>query len=210
MSHYCHIHGEYPEYRDGCPDCQTAEDRAESNRAEMLDRLSTAEYKRANPGDFQCPSCRYKTLLRQASRCPMCHATIEGQYWADVESAEKRKEKARARVEELRRKREAKEAEEWKRAEPARLAAEAAAAAAKRKADAQKKRKSVLLTYLNLLWIAPVCGFSGFLLGDIIGGIIGTFDPRSTAAIGGGVGETIGLRVGVLVAFILVAIMAHC
>ena len=100
MSHYCHIHGEYPQYKDGCPECQEAEERAEERARESEERAREAEeraeerasdiiYKRANPGDYECPACKYTTLRRDASRCPMCHATIEEQYWENVRSAEK-------------------------------------------------------------------------------------------------------------------------
>ncbi|MBE0618638.1 MAG: hypothetical protein IH608_12055 [Proteobacteria bacterium] len=47
-----------------------------------------AEHHRANPGDFECPHCRYVTLKREASRCPMCHGEVSRGYWEDVRAKE--------------------------------------------------------------------------------------------------------------------------
>lgn len=42
-----------------------------------------------NPGDYNCPSCLFRTLKRGASRCPKCHADPSRQYWVDVETKER-------------------------------------------------------------------------------------------------------------------------
>ncbi len=73
---YCKIHGEYYGYVcDGCQD---------------------AEWKQSNPGDYQCPHCKYISLKNEASRCPLCHGGIESDYWNNVRAAEKSIEEARA------------------------------------------------------------------------------------------------------------------
>jgi hypothetical protein len=149
MSH-CRIHGVEYRYEDGCSECRDAADRtreaeerareaedraceadarAEADRAAILERLSAAEYARANPGNYQCPACRYITLLRDASRCPICHANPGDQYWAAVRDAE-RAEALRAEA----------AAREWKRTEPERVAKAAAAAAAA--AEERKRTES--------------------------------------------------------------------
>ena len=140
--YYCPIHGQYPQYKDGCPECQEAEERAEKRAREAEERAEErareaeerAEerardviYKRANPGDYECPACKYITLRRDASRCRECHASIEERYWVDVRSAEQRAARARAEAE-------ATAAEEWKRAEPERIAKAARLAKAKTRA----------------------------------------------------------------------------
>ncbi len=78
---YCHIHGDYGNYYDGCPDCSAAEKRAESDREEIKERLSQIAYASANPGDFNCPHCKYKSLKWEATRCPLCRGEVESAYW---------------------------------------------------------------------------------------------------------------------------------
>jgi hypothetical protein len=147
----------------------------------------------------------------------MCHAAIGGDYWVQVRTVEE----ARARAEERRR---AKEAEEWKKGEPERLAAEASkhaaeleaeaarlkAEAERREAEAVKKRRSVMLTYLNLLWVIPVCSIVGAIVCFIIGGIHGAFSSGSTFDHGAHIGQTVGLWLGALAAFAIVAQWASC
>ena len=131
MSH-CHIHAiEYP-YEDGCPRCPDAEEltdadhvailnglsAAASHRSEIKKALAAAEYKRANPGDYECPSCGYKTLKRGFPRCPHCRGHVEQPYWADVRKREEAAELQKKAA-----------AEEWKRTEPERVAAAARKAA---------------------------------------------------------------------------------
>lgn len=117
--HYCSVHGEYSgDY--GCPDCQRAEERAEeaSIRSaeahdELLERLGEiseqnadaaerAAYLTNNPGDYDCPACRMKSLKYLASRCPRCQSDIPDAFWERVQErerleAEKRKQAEIAR-----------------------------------------------------------------------------------------------------------------
>src|ERR1039458_7968163 len=98
MSRYCHTHGEYADWRDGCPDCQEAEKRAEERAREAEQKAEERareaeerEYRRANPGSYECPACKFITLKRDALRCRECTAVVEQVepgYWANVRAAE--------------------------------------------------------------------------------------------------------------------------
>ena len=93
-----------------------------------------AQHTRANPGDYDCPHCLYTTLKRGASRCPICHGSVDVEYWERVRTAEA----ARAAAQEKKRKEEeARRLEEWERTKPDRALREG-------------------LTYLNLLWTVPL------------------------------------------------------
>jgi hypothetical protein len=145
----------------------------------------------------------------------------------DVRNAEK----AAAEAETLRR---AKAEEEWKRTEPERRAkAAAAAAAAKAAAEAEalrrakaeeewkrteaerrakaaaERRRAALLSYLHLIWMVPIFGFGGAMVGMILGGIGGAFMEGITAAHGSDVGTEVGVWLGVLVALIVATINAR-
>lgn len=90
-----------------------AEERKEANRYydELEERRK--EYKRDNPGDYECPACLYITLLRGASRCPHCQATVPSNYWPPIYEQERIEAEERERQERL-------AAEEWARGEPER------------------------------------------------------------------------------------------
>ncbi len=106
---YCKIHGEY--YGYVCEDCGTAE-------WALRETVAAAAHAQANPGDYDCPHCRYRSLRVNASRCPLCHGEIEGGYWNDVfarEKAEAERKAARLKA----------EADEERRTAPARAAEEA-------------------------------------------------------------------------------------
>lgn len=87
----CPIHGLLlvDNYNDGCPECQYAESREEQDRLEMKESLSAIAYRRTNPGDYDCPHCKYKSLKSQASRCPLCHGEIRTEYWNVVAARER-------------------------------------------------------------------------------------------------------------------------
>ena len=53
---------------------------------ENAERVAEA---RANPGDYDCPACRYRTLRYCASRCPKCQANVDNEYWLRVIAKEK-------------------------------------------------------------------------------------------------------------------------
>ena len=89
---YCKIHGEY--YGYVCNDCGLAE-------AELLNTVAAAAHFQNNPGDYDCPHCLYRSLRRNASRCPLCHGEIEVSHWTDVlarEKAEAEREAARLKA----------------------------------------------------------------------------------------------------------------
>lgn len=113
-----------------CPRCVADErhldilDQAQERDEVTARAIEESDYRRANPGDYECPSCFYVTLKRSAPRCPICRSDVPGDHWAKVFAAEEAKA-------ELKRAREAAEAAEWARNAPAREAAARAAAAAK-------------------------------------------------------------------------------
>jgi hypothetical protein len=137
---YCGRHD--IKYRgDRCPRCVADErhrdllDQAREGAEEAARALEESDYHRdraleesdhrgANPGDYTCPSCQYRSLRMGASRCPLCQGQIPADYWAKVLAAEKAAETQR-------RAKEAQEAAEWARNAPAREAAARAAAAAR-------------------------------------------------------------------------------
>src|ERR1700722_6741832 len=134
---YCKIHGQF--VGDTCSDCSDGEHRAEADRAEMIERLEelrdsgpdAGEIANAinNPGDHDCPYCRYRTLRLDAARCPKCHGNIQPDHWIPI-----RRQLALQR-----------EAEEKQRASEekrAKIIAEAAAQAAKRETNARRRGKN--------------------------------------------------------------------
>lgn len=76
-----------------------------------------------NPGDYDCPSCLFRTLKKGASRCPKCHADPGRQYWVDIETKERDARLRAAAAAEAARLRAIAAAEEWERGRPAREAA---------------------------------------------------------------------------------------
>ena len=147
--HYCQIHGEYR--GQGCADCRRDREEAESHAAERFyeaqeeadRRTEDAAYEFANPGDYTCPFCRFKTLLMNASRCPKCHGVVSDSYWAEVEARNKAKAARAAERRAAEEARKAQEREEWNRKEPERRAA-AAAQAAKEAAEASNRKRRKL------------------------------------------------------------------
>lgn len=122
MAEYCGRHSIH--YSGGsCPRCD-AEDRhkelldaTEESAAETAEAIRESDYRRANPGDYECPHCRYTSLRNGASRCPLCRGEIGNQYWSEVRATE------RVTAARLRAKAEADAAEE-SRAAPIRAALE--------------------------------------------------------------------------------------
>ena len=68
-----------------------------ARQEELAEELADRE---ENPGDYECPGCRYVTLRANAWRCPKCHYDIPSSYWDQVrreyEAAQKEAERARA------------------------------------------------------------------------------------------------------------------
>ena len=110
---YCSHHG--IEYGDGdCPRCLQDErhrevlEQARSSHEELIEAARDAaeaaseaaresDFRRANPGDYQCPHCKYITLKLGATRCPACHGTPSPDYWPRAIAREQ------AKAEELKR-----------------------------------------------------------------------------------------------------------
>ena len=119
MSDYCKRHG--TKHRllksgglsnsHGCPRCA-----AERHREQAAAARQESEYRRANPGDYECPQCLYNTLKRGASRCPSCHSDVPDGHWERVQVAQK------AAAERWRAREEA-ESADWEREKPAWVAA---------------------------------------------------------------------------------------
>lgn len=111
---YCRTHGKYYDPGDdGCPRCQDAEEATSDQARESAEALADSDYRRANPGDHQCPNCLYITLKRGASRCPQCRGEISRDYWELVRTSEQAADKRR-RIQE------AAARAEWERAAPER------------------------------------------------------------------------------------------
>lgn len=90
---YCNIHGRHDS--DGCPDCREAVERAEDNREKLVETFSDLiklnreaeserNYKINNPGDYDCPYCRFRTLKKNASVCPKCQKDILPAEWKKI------------------------------------------------------------------------------------------------------------------------------
>jgi RNA polymerase subunit RPABC4/transcription elongation factor Spt4 len=88
---YCSTHVVHYDYNERCHRCE-AEGRhqdllnaAEENVAAMRD----SDYRRANPGEYACPHCKYVSLKNEASRCPLCHGEIGADYWNAIRDRER-------------------------------------------------------------------------------------------------------------------------
>lgn len=148
-----------------CPRCDADErhrellNSTEASAAETLDAMRDSDYRRANPGDYACPHCKYVSLKREASRCPLCHGEVGSQYWSEVRAAENAENERRRAIAEAAANA---AAAEYIRTAPQRAAAEAEALRIKQRA---KNISSVM----NVFGGGASGGFLGLLLGAIIG-----------------------------------------
>lgn len=53
---------------------------ADERHDATIEALRESDYRRANPGDYECPDCKPTTLKKNATRCPMCHGTPSQSY----------------------------------------------------------------------------------------------------------------------------------
>lgn len=168
---YCRVHdGLYYKYEDGCPKCRDDAEQAASDRSEIIGELArsrediaNAAFYFANPGDYNCPSCKFLTLKKGASRCPRCQADPGLQYWAEVETKER---EYRAEVER-------KKQDERLRA----MAAEKAAAEEwERGREERERRAFVSDVFSNAFYFGRI----GAILGAFVGFCKGCvrYDPR--------------------------------
>jgi uncharacterized Zn finger protein (UPF0148 family) len=166
---YCHIHGEYIGSAEfGCPKCQEAQGNTEEAlsaivsgtlaglaRQEKSDaKVIAALHEINNPGEYQCPACRLKTLITGASRCPRCQKDIEHSFW---EAIWRQEEIERARQERERAEQAARAAEEarLRRIEEEKRTAERAAAEEKQRIRNLRILRVVVIGagILGLLWL---------------------------------------------------------
>lgn len=87
---YCRIHGQFDESDGGCSECQEWQSRLEENQNELREELSHLAWKTTNPGDYECPHCRFTSLRRLATRCPTCHGAVGDDYWQPIREREER------------------------------------------------------------------------------------------------------------------------
>jgi len=160
----CGRHG--IDYQESCPRCAIEERHQElmdletAATVETIRAIRDSDYKRANPGDYECPHCRFISLKSGASRCPLCHGEVQGDYWGRVRAAEKiRADRERAIQQER--------AAEWERNTPARAMAARAAAL-------KRKRGAILEIIGETLGIASSAGLLAYLVGSL-GGCIYRF-----------------------------------
>lgn len=167
----CRIHGLQfvDNYNNGCPRCQLAEEDAARDRQEIKRSLGEDAYRRANPGDYDCPQCMYRSLKWQASRCPLCQGEIVREYWSAVAAmelakAEREAVAARERAE-RQRELETAAAAEYLRSAPERAAAaeRAAVAAANAAAEVRRQRRYIATGRKT---------GAGFSYGGMLGGIL--------------------------------------
>lgn len=131
---FCHIHGSHSS--DGCPECRYAEETNQQRLDDIAERLAGGG---RDSGDYICPHCRYKSLRRNATRCPACHANPGAEFWARVDSQESARRSAAVAAAEHQRLQRVQKEEEWERGAPAR------AAAARR--EKSRKRATVFAQY---------------------------------------------------------------
>jgi RNA polymerase subunit RPABC4/transcription elongation factor Spt4 len=123
-----------------CPRCD-AEERHQQllnatagGLADTVDAMRASDYRRANPGEYECPHCKYVALKSDATRCPLCRGEIDRDYWKGVrirEQAEAERRKIQA---------------EHQRTvdEAATRERERRAASAQREAEERRQRKIIL------------------------------------------------------------------
>lgn len=148
-----------------CPRCDAEERHSDLLNATAESAAATvaaaheSDHRRANPGDYACPHCKYISLNYDAARCPLCRGEIGGAYWNDVRAEEKAAaERRRAQEEEA--------AAEWIRTAPQRAAAEAEALVIRQRIEQAAKNKA---TVGYAFGGGAYAGLVGLLLGAIIG-----------------------------------------
>lgn len=163
-SSYCGRHSIHYPGRT-CPRCDAEErhrehlDATERSAAETVEAMRDSDYRHANPGEYECPHCKYISLRSKASRCPLCHGEIGNQYWVDVRAGEEaERDRRRVMAEEA--------AAEEKRTAPARAAQERKRKMAEEDRAAVKRRKDIVQTSS---YSALAVGMIGFIVGGMIG-----------------------------------------
>jgi len=99
---YCNTHGRYD--GNGCSLCRDDQSEIidslarsrEDQREDLADAAASIADAVNNPGDYDCPSCMFRTLKKGAPCCPKCQKDPGRQYWVEVEARERAREKAAA------------------------------------------------------------------------------------------------------------------
>lgn len=150
---------------DSCPRCNAEErhkellNATEATAAETVEAMRQSDDRRANPGDYACPHCKYISLKSEASRCPLCRGDVGSDYWNRVRAAEKAAEERRqAEV--------AARVAEEKRTAPARAAAARAAA----RAEALKNRRAAISAIVGESFVMALgVGVLSYFIGSLGG-----------------------------------------
>ncbi|HEX3186950.1 MAG TPA: hypothetical protein VHQ94_19285 [Pyrinomonadaceae bacterium] len=185
---YCGNHG--IDYAGSlCPRCDAEQRHREllnataSGLADTVVAMRASDYRRANPGEYECPHCKYIALKSDATRCPLCRGEIDGGYWKEVRIRE-RAEAERRKIQ-VEQQRSIDEAAAKKR--------ERQAAKAQREAEERRQRTMILsiagiiagFVVLGLLiqWLRQFSGlqicigvFVLFMVIGVLGGIAEIFD----------------------------------
>ena len=121
--------------------------------------MRESDYRRANPGDDACPHCNYISLKRAASRCPLCHGEIGGDYWNAIQFEEKADAERKRAVEAI-------AVAEWIRTAPEREAAARAAALAAASAAEEKRQTDRLKSIVGLVVGSIADAIAGIVAGS--------------------------------------------
>ena len=138
------------------------EEREEERHEENIRLREQEDFKRKNPGDYECPECLFITLKKGATRCPVCHAAIARDHWPPIVERERLQAEETARRERLAAEEKSRQerlaAEEWAKGEPERQRLAKVAAE-------ENERKKVAERHRELLNIVIVIGFVVLFLG---------------------------------------------
>ena len=145
---------------NSCPRCD-----AERRHEDLLSTLEESAESFAIRGEYECPHCKYLSVKSGASRCPLCHGTIDAMYWSAVRA---REAEALARKRALREE----QAAAVKRDAPARAVAELQRA----RADFRKRWAGYALASV---WYGYLLGGFGGCVGRVL--VMDMHDPQVEA-----------------------------
>lgn len=199
MSYHCYRH-EIDHPSDVCPRCaaeerheeladlareaeRESERRHREEREWAEDRQREAEefqedvlYKQANPGEYDCPGCGFRTLKRGYRRCSKCGNDAGPDYWPAVlareeaEAERRRAQEARAKAEweRGRPERERKEAEARERAAAEALRREESATAEALRLAAEERSRSRTSLLFRFVGVTAGLGLAWLLLSSLL------------------------------------------
>jgi uncharacterized Zn finger protein (UPF0148 family) len=128
-------------------DRSDADDKQKGNHARLG---PVALHDRSDVGDYTCPACRLKTLIKEATRCPCCQKDIEPSFWEEI-----RRQEEIERVRQEHEKAEQEEALRLQRIEDAKREAERAILEEKQRIKNLRILRVVVVGagILGLLWL---------------------------------------------------------